>query len=84
MSSKHYFLDDSSTLYIVLLLCLLPVVLCTWSLAVSLKWTSFISRFAAPCFHSQNLLGVPLHELQLKIILIYLILSLSAAAQLIH
>lgn len=84
MSSKHYFLDDSSTLYIVLLLCLLSVVLCTWSLAVSLKWTSFISRFAAPCFHSQNLLGVPLHELQLKIILIYLILSLSAAAQLIH
>lgn len=60
------------------------VVLCTWSLAVSLKWTSFISRFAAPCFHSQNLLGVPLHELQFKIILIYLILSLSAAAQLIH
>lgn len=84
MSSKHYFLDDSSTLYIVLLLCLLPVVLCTWSLAVSLKWTSFISRFAAPCFHSQNLLGVPLYELQFKIILIYLILSLSAAAQLIH
>lgn len=84
MSSKHYFLDDSSTLYIVLLLCLLPVMLCTWSLAVSLKWTSFISRFAAPCFHSQNLLGVPLHELQFKIILIYLILSLSAAAQLIH
>lgn len=84
MSSKHYFLDDSSTLYIVLLLCLLPVMLCTWSLAVSLKWTSFISRFAAPCFHSQNLLGVHLHELQFKIILIYLILSLSAAAQLIH
>lgn len=83
MSSKH-FLDDSSTLYIVLLLCLLPVMLCTWSLAVSLKWTSFISRFAAPCFHSQNLLGVPLHELQFKIILIYLILSLSAVAQLIH
>lgn len=84
MSSKHYFLDDSSALYIVLLLCLLPVMLCTWSLAVSLKWTSFISRFAAPCFHSQILLGVPLHELQFKIILIYLILSLSAAAQLIH
>lgn len=63
MSSKHYFLNDSSTLCIVFLLSLLPAVLCTWSLVVSLKWTSFISRFAAPCFHSQNLLGVPLREL---------------------